>query len=85
MSTLYSYRCSNCHNEFEIRHPMSQDALTDCGECGQPTLNKVFAPTFKFPNYWGKGTIKEQQDQIISEYKANNNGQAPEPAGARWV
>ncbi len=31
----YDYDCAKC-GTLEIEHPMAQDALTDCPECGGP-------------------------------------------------
>ncbi len=37
----YSYRCTACGNEFDIRQSFSDDPLTVCGECGGK-LRKLF-------------------------------------------
>ncbi|TQM63345.1 FmdB family zinc ribbon protein [Klugiella xanthotipulae] len=37
----YSYRCTQCHNAFDIRQEFSDASLTDCPECGG-RLRKVF-------------------------------------------
>lgn len=41
---VYEYRCKNCGHEFEITQSMSDETLTDCPECGEPQLRKVFQP-----------------------------------------
>lgn len=37
----YSYACKNCAHQFDIVQAFSDNALTDCPECGG-TLRKVF-------------------------------------------
>ncbi len=37
----YSYRCTACGNEFDVRQSFSDDALTVCEECGG-NLRKLF-------------------------------------------
>ncbi|MFL5896526.1 MAG: FmdB family zinc ribbon protein [Thermoleophilaceae bacterium] len=39
---IYEYRCENGHT-FEVMQRMSDDALTECSECGAP-LHRVFHP-----------------------------------------
>lgn len=38
----YEYICNNenCGHEFETFQSMKEDALTDCPECGEPTLKR---------------------------------------------
>lgn len=38
---LYEYRCKSCDHQFEIQQSFSDDALTECPECGGD-LRKVF-------------------------------------------
>ncbi len=37
----YSYRCTACGNEFDVRQSFSDDPLTVCGDCGGK-LRKLF-------------------------------------------
>ena len=37
----YSYRCTACGNEFDIRQSFNDDPLTVCEECGGK-LRKLF-------------------------------------------
>lgn len=37
----YEYRCKDCSHQFDIVQAFSDDALTECPECGG-TLKKVF-------------------------------------------
>ena len=38
----YDYRCKDCGHEFEIQQSFSDDALTECPQCGG-SLRKVFS------------------------------------------
>lgn len=37
---IYEYRCEACGHELEALQKMSEAALTECPECGAPTLKK---------------------------------------------
>ena len=37
----YTYRCTECAHEFDIKHSIMQDALKTCPECTKDTLRKV--------------------------------------------
>jgi len=39
---IYEYRCANGHS-FEVFQSMSEDAVTECSECGAP-VERVFHP-----------------------------------------
>jgi putative FmdB family regulatory protein len=38
---IYEYRCSACGSQQEVLQKMSEAPLTDCPECGKPTLTKM--------------------------------------------
>lgn len=38
----YEYTCSSCETNHEIVQKMSDPTLTECPDCGKPTLRKVF-------------------------------------------
>ena len=40
----YTYRCETCGHQFDIFQHFTDDALTDCPECGKQTLHKVYSP-----------------------------------------
>jgi putative FmdB family regulatory protein len=40
---IYEYRCEACGHEMEAIQKMSDPALTDCPECGQPSLKKLIS------------------------------------------
>ena len=51
----YEYRCKSCNHQFDIVQAFSDDALTECPACGEPTLKKVFGNvgiTFKGSGFY---------------------------------
>ena len=51
----YEYRCKSCGNQLEVQQSFSDDPLTTCPSCGEPTLKKVFgniAVTFKGSGFY---------------------------------
>ncbi len=44
---IYEYRCDNEHL-VEVVQSMSDDALTECPECGAPTRRLLHAPAIHF-------------------------------------
>ena len=40
----YTYRCESCGHQFDIFQHFTDDALTECPECGKQTLHKVYSP-----------------------------------------
>jgi len=44
---IYEYRCENGHL-FEVMQSMSEDALTECIECGAPVQKVLHSPAIHF-------------------------------------
>jgi putative FmdB family regulatory protein len=44
---IYEYRCDEGH-EVEVMQAMSEDALTECPECGAPTRRVLHSPAIHF-------------------------------------
>jgi len=40
---IYEYQCQACGHDMEVIQKMSDDALTDCPECGKPELKKLIS------------------------------------------
>lgn len=40
----YTYHCDNCGIRFDQYQKFSDAPLTECPECGEPTLRKVYQP-----------------------------------------
>ena len=39
----YEYRCDACSHEFETFQSIKADRLTECPECGKPTLERLIS------------------------------------------
>jgi putative FmdB family regulatory protein len=37
---IYAYKCSDCGHETEVLQKISDAPLTDCPDCGQPSMSK---------------------------------------------
>ncbi|TQL47133.1 putative FmdB family regulatory protein [Homoserinimonas aerilata] len=51
----YSYRCAACGHDFTQYQAFTDDALTECPNCGKPELLKVFSNigvTFKGSGFY---------------------------------
>lgn len=44
---IYEYRCDDGH-EVEVMQAMSEDALTECPDCGAPTRRVLHSPAIHF-------------------------------------
>jgi len=44
---IYHYRCDNDH-DVDVMQSMSEDALTECPECGAPTRRVLHSPAIHF-------------------------------------
>ena len=40
---IYEYRCQSCGHQMEALQKMSDDALLECPECGEPQLTKLMS------------------------------------------
>jgi len=50
---IYDYFCKSCDYSFDVLQKISDPKLTDCPECGEPSLKKMLsAPKFRLK---GKG------------------------------
>lgn len=69
----YSYACKSCDHAFDIRQSFTDDALTMCPKCGQPTLRKVLHPvgiTFKGSGFYRN----DSKASAASAGKKESNG-----------
>ncbi len=41
---IYTYRCEECGIQFEQYQKFTDEPLTVCPECGEPSLHKVYSP-----------------------------------------
>jgi putative FmdB family regulatory protein len=42
---IYEYQCHACGHELEAIQKFSDDPLSECPECGQPSLKKMISAT----------------------------------------
>ncbi len=67
----YDYKCRECDHAFEIQQSFTDDALTECPECGGP-LRKVFGAvgiSFK-----GSGFYKTDSRSGSSSRSSSSSG-----------
>ena len=65
---IYEYRCENGHT-FEVMQRMSDDALTECTECGAP-VQRVFHPVaihFKGSGFYNTDYGKRKRGATAKE------------------
>lgn len=71
----YAYRCSDCDHAFDIYQQFSDDALTECPECGG-RLRKVFGSlgvTFNGSGFY-------RTDSRASSSSSSSSGSGPSSA-----
>ncbi|MFD5599278.1 FmdB family zinc ribbon protein [Leucobacter sp. NPDC058333] len=86
----YAYRCSECGHAFDIYQAFSDNALTECPECGG-TLRKVFGSlgvSFKGSGFYrtdsragsGSGSSGSGSSGSSSESKSSSGGGSKSPS-----
>ncbi|MBN1265529.1 MAG: zinc ribbon domain-containing protein [Anaerolineales bacterium] len=82
---IYTYRCSHCGVQFDIRQSFQDESLSVCPECGETALNKVFQPVgivFKGSGFYStdnrspSGQVPERapKEEKTETSKANKEG-----------
>ena len=74
----YEYACGSCDTKHEIVQKMTDPTLTECPECGQPTLRKLFngvGVVFKGSGFYrtDSRTSGSSSDSGSSEKKASKS------------
>jgi len=70
---IYEYQCSVCGHQLEVIQKMSDEPLTDCPECHQPSLTKlVSAAGFQL-----KGT-----GWYVTDYSAKGKAKSANETGS---
>jgi putative FmdB family regulatory protein len=76
----YEYKCDKGH-VFEVIQSMSEDALTNCEECGEPAQRVLFAPAVHFKgkgfyntDYGTKKRAREKAKSQSSESSSSSTG-----------
>jgi putative FmdB family regulatory protein len=82
---IYEYHCTSCEVDHEIFQRMSDDALTDCPDCGG-TLKKIFSAVgivFKGSGFYATDSKKSSTASRTSSPPAStkpDGGQKDTPA-----
>ncbi len=83
---IYEYQCEKCGLSFEAMQAMSDDALTECIECGGPVHRVLFAPAIHFKgsgfHNTDYGTKKRPKDDKSGGGDAGANGSSGSSEGA---
>jgi putative FmdB family regulatory protein len=77
---IYEYRCQSCGYEKEYLQRMSDAPLTDCPECGKPTLKKLIsAAGFQLKgNGWYATDFKNSGSKLKNESVKDESAKATE-------
>lgn len=74
---IYEYRCENGHL-FEVIQSMSEDALTECIECGAPVQKVLHSPAIHFKgsgfHNTDYGTRKGNKAKAAAESSKKDSG-----------
>ena len=65
---IYEYECKECGHIFDALQKMSDDALTDCPDCGNPSLRKLLsAPNFRLKGGgWYETDFKDKNKRNLA-------------------
>lgn len=75
----YEYTCGSCDSHHEIVQKMTDPTLTDCPDCGQPSLRKLFngvGVVFKGSGFYrtdSRSSDKGSSDASSSDKKASGS------------
>jgi len=72
---IYEYRCQSCGHEQEFLQKISDPVLTDCPECGQPSLKRLIsAAGFRLKGSgWYETDFKSSKQKNLAEKPTENN------------
>ena len=78
---IYGYQCDNCEHTFDVLQKISDDALVDCPDCGEPKLRKqLSAPKFRLK---GKGWYETDFKTANKRNLHGDSGSDSKPAAAK--
>ena len=72
----YDYKCRECEHAFEIQQSFTDDALTECPECGGP-LRKVFGAvgiSFKGSGFYKTDSRSSSSSKSSSSSSSSSSG-----------
>ena len=75
---IYGYACKNCSHTLDALQKMSDDALRECPECGEPALKRqLSAPRFRLKGKgWYETDFKKDNQRNISKSDAQSDSTA---------
>ena len=75
---IYGYACKNCSHTLDALQKMSDDALRECPECGEPALKRqLSAPRFRLKGQgWYETDFKKDNQRNISKSDAQSGSTA---------
>ena len=73
---IYEYECRECGHVFDALQKMSDAPLTDCPDCGKPSLRKlVSAPNFRLKGGgWYETDFKDRNQRNLAGEGSKSNG-----------
>jgi len=77
----YTYQCENCGIRFDQFQKFSEVPLTDCPECGETALRKVFQPVgivFKGKGFYATDNRSPSGQSYSSDKEENAKKDSPE-------
>jgi putative FmdB family regulatory protein len=80
----YDYECDGCGHSFELFQSISESPRTDCPECSQPTLRRLFgtgaAVVFKGSGFYQTDYRSESyKSKAKAEKESSGKDSAKEP------
>ena len=80
---IYEYACRKCDHRMDALQKMSDDALVDCPECGEPALRRLIsAPKFRLKGKgWYETDFKKDNQRNLS--KSDSEGPKSDKAAAK--
>ena len=81
---IYEYACKSCDHRLDALQKMSDDALVDCPECGEPALKRLIsAPKFRLKGAgWYETDFKRDNQRNLSKSDSDApKSDAPESKG----
>jgi putative FmdB family regulatory protein len=75
---IYGYACKNCSHTLDALQKMSDDALLECPECGEPALKRqLSAPRFRLKGQgWYETDFKKDNQKNISKSDTQSDSTA---------
>ncbi len=82
---IYGYRCQSCGHELDALQKMSDDPLTECPACKEPTLKRqLSAPRFRLKGGgWYETDFKTDNKRNLADGKSDSGGSKDSGGGSK--